>query len=220
MLRVVRDVTGITRSQLDTSTGTLTLRASPSVLAVATDLLDDLEQPTGEMILEIEVLEVDRTSALNMGITPPETSTIVSLNSQQIQEAQQSLQGLISVITQLFGQPSALSGLSATQISTLLSAGQIGAGSVLPPVGLFGGGSTTFAATMPGAAAEFFANAVEGPSGPAHSAPCQGRTAGHLLRRRPHPRLSGHFLEQLCRNGRQYSGCKLFEFSEHEFRRG
>ncbi len=109
ILRVVRDVTGITRSQLDTNTRTLTLRSNPQALAVATDLLDDLEQANGELVLEIEILEVDRTSALNLGITPPETAQVFSLSSQQIQEAQQSFAGLVDVITQVFGQPSSLS---------------------------------------------------------------------------------------------------------------
>ena len=73
MVRMVRDVTGITRSELDTASRTLTMRASPHAVALATDLIDDLEKPTGELILEIEILEVDRTNALNLGIIPPQT---------------------------------------------------------------------------------------------------------------------------------------------------
>ena len=111
-LRVVRDIAGITRANLDTNSRTITLRASPQTVAVASGLIDDLQKPTGELILEMEVLEVDRDYARNLGITPPQSTQIYSLNSQQIQEAQQSVQGLVNVITQVFGQPSSLSGLS------------------------------------------------------------------------------------------------------------
>ncbi len=155
LLRVVRDVTGITRSQLDTRTHTITLRASPQSLAVATDLLDDLEQPSGELVLEIEVLEIDRTSALNLGITPPSSATIYSLSPQQIQEAQSSFAGLVSVITQVFGTPSALSGLTATQITSLLGTGTVSPATLIPPVIAIGGGKSTFLVTLPGAAANF-----------------------------------------------------------------
>jgi type II secretory pathway component GspD/PulD (secretin) len=131
MLRMVREITGITRSDLDTNSRTITLRASPQAIAVASDLIGNLEQPTGEVVLEIEILEVDRNRARQLGITPPQTATIYSLNSQQIEEAQQSAQGLIDVINQVFGTSS------------------------VPPVIAFGGGKTTFLATLPGAAANF-----------------------------------------------------------------
>jgi hypothetical protein len=154
-LRVLRDVTGITRTQLDTNSHTIILRASPQSLAVATDLLDDLQKPVGELILEIEILEIDRTSALNLGVTPPTKSTIVMLTPQQVQEAQQSFAGLVDVITQLFGTPSSLSGLTSTQISSLLTSGQVNPTTLIPPVVAVGGGKSTFLATMPGAAATF-----------------------------------------------------------------
>ena len=131
MLRMVRDITGITRSDLDTGSRTITLRASPQAIAVASDLIGNLEQPTGEVVLEMEVLEVDRNRALQLGITPPQTAKIFSISSQQIQEAAQSNQGLIDVINQIFGSSS------------------------IPPVIAFGGGKTTFLATLPGAAANF-----------------------------------------------------------------
>lgn len=154
-LRVIRDITGITRAQLDTQSRTITLRASPQAIGVASDLIEDLQKPTGQLILEMEVLEVDRNYARQLGITPPQTSQIFSLNTQEIQEAQQSVDGLVSVISQVFGLPSSLSGLSASQITSLLSSGQLNTNSLLPPVMAFGGGKTTFLATMPGAAANF-----------------------------------------------------------------
>ena len=130
MTRIVRDLTGITRAQLDSGTRTLTLRASPRAVALASDLIDELEKPNGELILEIEILEVDRMYARNLGIVPPQTSRIFTISTQQIEEAAASTQGLINVIQQILG--------SATP-------------SVIP----FGGGFSTFFAQLPSVTANF-----------------------------------------------------------------
>jgi type II secretory pathway component GspD/PulD (secretin) len=128
--RLVREVAGITRADLDLPARTLTMRASPQAVALATDLIDDLERPTGELILEVEILEVDRTNALQLGITQPQTVSAFLLSSQQVQEAESSEQGLINVIQQVLG-------------------------TTTPNVIAFGGGNTTFFSQLPGAAANF-----------------------------------------------------------------
>jgi hypothetical protein len=133
VLRVVREVTGITHIGLDAESRTITLRASPHDIALAADLIDSMEKPVGELILEIEILEVDRNTALEFGLTPPEHGTIYTISSQEITEAQQSESGLINVIEQVLGTSSLASGI--------------------PPVIAFGGGISTFLATLPGAAA-------------------------------------------------------------------
>jgi type II secretory pathway component GspD/PulD (secretin) len=130
MTRMVREVAGITRADLDVHARTLTLRSSPQAVALAANLIDDLEQPTGELILEIEILEVDRTASLNLGITPPQSSQVFTVSSQQIQQAAASEEGLIDVIEQVLGTST-------------------------PNVIAFGGGATTFFATLPGASANF-----------------------------------------------------------------
>ena len=131
MLRMVREITGITRSDLDPRSRTMTLRASPQAIAVAGDLIESLEQPTAEVVLEIEILEVDRNYARQLGITPPQTAKAFTISSQQLQEVQQSQEGLLNVLEQVFGS------------------------STIPPVVAFGGGMTTYFATLPGAAANF-----------------------------------------------------------------
>ena len=157
VFRLVREIAGITRADLDTRSGTITMRASPQAIAVATALIDNLENPVGELILEIEVLEVDRNYARSLGITPPQTAKVFTLSRAQVQEALASQAGLIDVITQVFGAPSSLAGLTSTQIASLLGSGQLSVGSLIPPVVAFGGGLTTFLATLPGASATFSA---------------------------------------------------------------
>ncbi len=134
-LRLVREMAGITHAELNLATRTITMRASPQAVSVAAQLLDQLEQPHGEVVLEMELLEVDRTAATELGITPPQTAQVFTLSAQEIQEAQEGAAGLVSVIQQLFGSGSSLSSI--------------------PPLVAFGGGNSRFLATLPGAAAAF-----------------------------------------------------------------
>src|ERR1700693_418252 len=139
VLRLVREIAGITRSDLDARSGTLTMRASPQAMAVATGLIEDLERPGGELVLEVEILEVDRNYARLLGITPPESAKIFSISKQEVLQALQSPQGLATVLQQVFGTPSSLSGLTTSQIGSLLGSGQVNLASLLPPLIAFGG---------------------------------------------------------------------------------
>jgi hypothetical protein len=154
-LRVVREITGITRASLDTSARTITMRASPQALAVASNVIDGIEQPLGQMVLEIEVLEVDKNLASQFGITPPQHAQAYALTPSEISEASASASGLVAVISQIFGLPSSVSGLSTTQLAGLLASGGLSASSLVPPLIAFGGGESTFLATLPGAVANF-----------------------------------------------------------------
>jgi type II secretory pathway component GspD/PulD (secretin) len=151
---LVRDIAGITRIQLDMRSRTLTMRASPQAIAVASGVIDDLDQPVGELVLEIEILEIDRNYAEQLGILPPQTAHLFTIPSNAVTQAESGLPGLISVLTQIFGN-SALGGLSPTQLTGLLGSGQVNVGSLIPPLLAFGGGASTFLYTLPGAAASF-----------------------------------------------------------------
>jgi hypothetical protein len=131
VFRTVREIAGITRADLDARSHTLTLRASPRAIAVATRLISSLEQPLSELVVEIEALEIDRSAARDLGITPPQNAKIFSLSSQEIQEAEQSYAGLLDVIEKVFGSTS------------------------IPPVLAFGGGASTFLAELPNVSASF-----------------------------------------------------------------
>ena len=153
LLRMVREIAGVTHSDLDSRTRTLTLRAAPQPMAVATDLVEHLEEPPGQLVIEMEFLQVNRTFAQQLGITPPQSGHLYTLSPQQVQEALASENGLISVIEQVFGTPSSLSGLDPSQVSSLLNANQLN--SLIPPVVAIGGGKSTFLATLPGSSANF-----------------------------------------------------------------
>jgi Bacterial type II and III secretion system protein/FG-GAP-like repeat len=130
LLRVVRDMTGGTHIDLDKDTRTITMRDTPEKLALAGGLIRELEKARGEMLLEIEILEVDKNKARNLGITPPSGTQLITLSRQELNQIQQStdLANLLTNIQQVF----AAKGFSS-----------------IPPVLPFGGGLSTFLLTLP-----------------------------------------------------------------------
>jgi hypothetical protein len=152
-LRMIREMLGVPRVDLDSASRTLTLRGTPRQAELAADIVQSIEQPPGELVLEFEILELDRNAASSIGIVPPQTASIYSLSEMEIQEAQTGVNGLVSVLQQIFGQPSSLAGTSTGQISNLLTAGQLSINSLIPPLLAFGGGASTFLWTMEGASA-------------------------------------------------------------------
>ncbi len=140
-VRMIREMTGISRTQLNTATRTLTVRSNEQNVALAQALLEQIEQPHGELMLDIDILELDRTTAKQLGITPPTSSSVFALTLPEIRQLQASQNSgtLIQTLQSIFGS-SAVSSAS---------------GSALPALIAFGGGKTIFLATMPSVTANF-----------------------------------------------------------------
>jgi len=144
IVRTIRDMTGITRTQLNASARTITLRSTQENVALAEAILRQIEKPAGEMMLEVEILEVDRNLAHQLGIIPPTSEKVFTLSLGQIRQLQQAQNNgtLLQVIQTIFGTASVLAASGAM-------------GAVFPPVLAFGGGKTIFLATMPSVTANF-----------------------------------------------------------------
>ena len=142
-VRMIREMTGISRTQLNTATRTLTVRSTEQNVALAQKLLEQIEQPHGELMLDIDILELNRTTANQLGIAPPTSSSAFMLTLPEIQQLQASQNNgtLIQTLQSIFGS-SAVSSAS---------------GSALPALIAFGGGKTIFLATMPSVTANFSA---------------------------------------------------------------
>jgi Flp pilus assembly secretin CpaC len=140
-LRAIRDIVGITRASLNAATREITLRDTPQNVAIADQLMQQLEQGRGELVLEIELLEVDRNAARNLGIAVPTTASVTPLTSAEIAAVQQATtpQALLTVIQSIFGTTSGGGAL----------------GGLLPPLVAFGGGSSIFFSTLANTSANF-----------------------------------------------------------------
>src|SRR5216683_1865846 len=136
LLRVLREITGAAHIDLDAHSRTITMRDSPERLALASELIRQVERARGELMLEIELLEVDRNKAQQLGITPPASTQAFLISPNDIRTLQKSkdLSNALTILGQLF---------SAKGLSSI------------PGFTLFGGGYTTFLLTLPGVAANF-----------------------------------------------------------------
>lgn len=136
VMRILRDITGSTRITLDSARRSITIRDTPEKLALASKLMEQIERARGEVMLEIELLEVNRDKARALGITPPSQTRIFSLTTSQLHQITSSadLTNLITNLQQVF-------------------AGQGFSG--IPSVVPIGGGLSTFLLTLPTAAANF-----------------------------------------------------------------
>jgi type II secretory pathway component GspD/PulD (secretin) len=143
-MRMVRDIVGLRRTELDLKTHSITVRDTPANVELAEAILKDVQQTPGEFLLEVDLLEVDRNAALNLGITPPSTASTFSLPTGVIRELQQAVNSgtLLQTLQSIFGTQNPLAASSA-------------AAAMIPPLIAFGGGHTIFLATLPGASANF-----------------------------------------------------------------
>jgi len=136
IMRAVRDLTGIQRVQNSLNAHSLTIRDTVPRVRLAGAIIRDLERSPGEVLLEIELLEVDRNKARQLGITPPSSVTFYYLDPPLLTQ----LRAVTSLAAALGILASALGSSSATSI---------------PNIAGFGGGKTTFLLTLPTVSAQF-----------------------------------------------------------------
>jgi Flp pilus assembly secretin CpaC len=136
LLRVLREITGSTHIELDSHSRSITMRDSLDRLTLAGELIRQMEKARGELMLEVELLEVDKDKATNLGITPPSSTQAFLINPSDIRTLAQSadVANALTILGQLF---------SAKGLSSI------------PGFTVFGGGYSTFLLTLPGSAANF-----------------------------------------------------------------
>jgi Flp pilus assembly secretin CpaC len=147
LVRVLREMTGSTRVQLDSQSRALSIRDTPERLGLAGEIIRQSQKSRGEILLEIEILEVDRNKARTLGLLPPSSVELISLTPSLISQLQQAqnLSTLITLLASIFG-----SGSSSSTAGSSLNLS-----SLIPPLTVVGGGKTTFLLTLPAIAAQF-----------------------------------------------------------------
>ena len=136
LLRVLREITGSTRIDLNSKSRTISMRDSVDRLQLAGNVIHQVEQSRGEMMLDIELLEVNRNKARQLGLTPPASGQAFLISPNDVRALSQAsdLANALTILGQLFSAK----GLSA-----------------VPPFTLVGGGNSTFLLTLPAIAANF-----------------------------------------------------------------
>ena len=143
VLRILREITASPHMDLDTRIHSITMRDTPERLALAGALIQQIERARGELMLEIELLEVDRNTARKLGVEPPTSHRLVALPPN-----------LLSLVTQA-NNVTALQTLLAGIFGSGASGGSTSINSLIPPIAAVGGGKSTFLLTLPSAAVDF-----------------------------------------------------------------
>jgi general secretion pathway protein D len=135
--RVVRELTGIQKIQSSQNAHSLTVRDTVPKVQLAGEIVKDLERAKGEVLLEIDLLEVDKNKATEYGITPPASLKLYSVppNLASALRSAPSLSALLTLLASVFG--------------TAASGGITSLASAIPPIAAIGGGRTTFLLTLP-----------------------------------------------------------------------
>jgi Flp pilus assembly secretin CpaC len=136
LLRVLREITGATHIELDARSRSITVRDAPERLELAGEVIQQVEKARGEVMLEIEMLEVDRNKARQLGITPPASAQafLISPNDIRTLAAATDAANLLTIVGQIFNAH----GFSS-----------------IPGFTVVGGGNSRFLLTLPGVAANF-----------------------------------------------------------------
>ena len=147
LVRAVRELTGVQHIQQSIPAHTITIRDTVSRVHLAGAVIQQLEHAPGELLLEIDFLEVDRANALKLGITPPSKTSLIPVTSSlasQLRSAP-SLTALLTLLASVFGGP----------IGAVASGGLGSLASAIPPIAAIGGGKTTYLLTLPTLSADF-----------------------------------------------------------------
>jgi tetratricopeptide (TPR) repeat protein len=147
LVRVLREMTGATRVQLNSQGHALSVRDTPERLALAGEIIRQSEKARGEILLEIEILEVDRNKARILGLLPPSSAELISLTPSLISQLRQAkdISTLVTLLASIFGNGSSSGGAGSS----------LNLSSLIPPLTVIGGGKTTFLLTLPAIAAQF-----------------------------------------------------------------
>ena len=143
-------------------------------MKLAGKIIHQMDQARGEVLLEIDLLEVDRNNATKIGITPPSSVRLITLDPGLSSKCvpHTSITALLTLLATIFGGPSwrcgqRRRGQSGLRYSRLLA---------------LGGGKSTFSADASRSFRRFFARIVSGTERAASTAPRARRKAGHVLR--------------------------------------
>jgi type II secretory pathway component GspD/PulD (secretin) len=145
--RAVRELTGLTRISQSNANHSITVRGTVQRVRLADEIVRNLEHGPGEVLLEIDLLEVDRTNATNLGINWPASQRLVPVpaNLANSLRSAPDLTSLLTLLAQIFGGPA----------GALASGGIASLASSIPAVAAIGGGKSTYLLALPSLSAQF-----------------------------------------------------------------
>ncbi|MGH9394754.1 MAG: type II secretion system protein GspD, partial [Terriglobales bacterium] len=154
---VAKSLLELRQATADAGQDSISVRATAAQLDATERLLLDLRGSTGEVVLEVRILDVNASAARDLGVAVPDQFTMFALGPLLAELGQNA--GLSQEILNLFQQ----GGLNAVLNSGQLGAGALGAlqQQISPllqnPFVVFGGGATLMALSVPSLSAQLSA---------------------------------------------------------------
>ncbi len=147
VVHAIRELTGITHINQSIPGHSVTVRGTVQRVHLADEIVRNLEHAPGEVLLEIDLLEVDRSNARNLGITWPASSTLYPVPPSLANSLRSApdLSSLLTLLAQVFGGPAGAA--AAGGLASLASS--------IPAVAAIGGGKSTFLLALPTLSAQF-----------------------------------------------------------------
>ncbi|HUB20682.1 MAG TPA: hypothetical protein VL990_18735 [Acidobacteriaceae bacterium] len=118
--------------------GRLTVRGPTAVLSALNATLKGLLEGRSELLLDVEMYEVDRTKAVNLGAILPNQTTLFNVYS----EARNVLNSNASLVQEIVSSGLAAPGDWEAILAILIASGQLSNSILTQPFGVFGGGLT------------------------------------------------------------------------------
>jgi type II secretory pathway component GspD/PulD (secretin) len=138
VLNLAKNVFQITQAVKDSTAGTITLRASETMLNAFNATLRELLEGRSQVLIDVRLIEIAHTSQMNTGVQPPQTFTAINVYAEE----QSILTANQSTVQQIISSGLASPGDTLAILGILLAAGDISSSVFSNGIALFGGGIT------------------------------------------------------------------------------
>lgn len=138
LVQIAKDFFAASTATADVGQGTLTVRAPAREMKAMNQTLTGLMEGRSEVQLDVQMFEIDRTKAQNLGAIIPNQTTLFNVYS----EARTLLNSNASLVQQIVSSGLAAPGDWEAILAILIGSGQISSSIFSGPFGVFGGGLT------------------------------------------------------------------------------
>ncbi len=135
---LAKNVLGITQSNVQPASGTLTLRAPASRLNALNQTLVDLLDGKSEVLLDVKIYEVDKTRTGLVGVQLPQSTALFNVTS----ELNSVISSNASLVQQIISSGLANAGDYAAIAAILIASGEVSGSILNSPFATFGNGLT------------------------------------------------------------------------------
>lgn len=157
MGNIARNAFGAERVSIDPSHGAITVRTPEPDLEVLSEVYAELGGGKSVLQLEVQLYEIDKTKATNVGVILPTSTTIFNVPS----EVNSILSNNASLVNQILASDPALAGNYEAILAALIASGALTGTVFNSPFAVFGGGITEMGLDLSGVSVNMLLNSSD-----------------------------------------------------------